>query len=101
MYGNTITFFSWGIAVLSALAVAFWPFSLYLSVFMFDAPGATERALNWLSVLLLLSYPASVYVGIGIAKKAHENTQSLRAVFGLVVCYSNFILLFILLKWFI
>ncbi|ALT00222.1 hypothetical protein AT746_19440 [Lacimicrobium alkaliphilum] len=70
-------------------------------MFMFDAPGATEKAVNWLAVVLLLTYPATIYIGVGITKSAHENNRTLHSLVGLAVSYSNFAVLFILLKWFI
>jgi hypothetical protein len=85
--------------VLSALTIVAWPFALYMTIFLFLAPGAAVKPLSWLSAFLLISYPAVVYLGISIAKKAHEHTQTLRAIFGLFVANINFLLLFVLLKW--
>lgn len=99
MYGNPITLLCRGMTVLSAITVVAWPFALYMTIFLLLAPGAAGKPLSWLAAFLLLSYPALVYLGISIGKNAHEHTQTLRAVLGMFVANINFLLLFVLLKW--
>ena len=102
MYGNPITFLALGISGVLAASVLAWPLALYLSVFLFDAPDSTSNPINLLVAALILTYPASTIVGFMVSKKAHEATQSIKAIAGLCLASSNFVVLYVIFQvgWF-
>jgi hypothetical protein len=59
--------------VLSTLLVLVWPFFLFMSAFVFDAPlrGKGDETMRFVFVFYLLSYPLGYLVAIGylIARK--------------------------------
>ncbi len=102
MYGNPITFLALGISGVLAASVLAWPLVLYFSVFLFDAPGSISKPINLIIAALMLTYPVTAIVGFLISKKAHEATQSIKAVAGLCLASSNFVVLLVIfqLGWF-
>ena len=51
------------INILFAASIILWPFALYLSLFMFDAPGSASNPVIQSIWMLLWIYPVGVIVG--------------------------------------
>lgn len=97
MYGNPITFLCLGLSALSCLSLLLWPVALYMSVFLFDAPGSMAKIINWVVLILLLSYPAPVVYGTLKAANAHKETKTLESLVCPFIAYSNFAVLYSLM----
>ncbi|MDN3652751.1 hypothetical protein QWY77_08230 [Thalassotalea ponticola] len=76
------------LAVVPAIAIIAWPVSLFMSVFIFDAPGSDKNIANWVIVFIMLTYPVPSYVGFKMAKHGHEIADLKVCFTGCLLAYS-------------
>ena len=87
------------LAFLPAIAIVAWPVSLFMSVFIFDAPDSDKVVANWIIVAVMLTYPVPSYLGFKKAKHGHEAADLKECFKGFLLAYC-FLLIFYVASWF-
>lgn len=65
---------------LSCSIILFWPFSLYFSIFLFDAPDSSSKVSTWLTAIAFWTYPVIVVAIVYAGQKIYKTNGGLGAV---------------------